>query len=160
MGPSSTTILTALTHTCTHVWTQGGGKKKRDPQAEWMDLIGAAAAEVAGGAAASPLVRNNLQRMADLGNVPRNEKKFKNFLGNSLRVRGGWGDGQGAPPCPAWPLIIGTNQLTNTLALVAFVYGTDQPAGRPGRALAVPAEAPRSCDRGQRRCHGRHCDWC
>ncbi len=50
-----------------------------------MELIGAAAAEV--GAAASPVVRSHLQRMADLGNVPRNEKKFKNFVGNSLRVR-------------------------------------------------------------------------
>lgn len=50
-----------------------------------MDLIAAAAAEVGNGASA--VVRNSLQRMSDLGNVPRNEKKFKNFLSNSLRVR-------------------------------------------------------------------------
>ena len=76
-----------------------------------MDLIGAAAAEVAGGAAASPLVRNNLQRMADLGNMPRNEKKFKNFLGNSLRVRPSSGtmvvvDERGTTP---WSYLTGLN---------------------------------------------------
>jgi hypothetical protein len=55
-----------------------------------MDLINELAAEVRGAAqdpSIRPLVRSSLPRMADMGNVPRNEKKFKNFLTNSLRVR-------------------------------------------------------------------------
>lgn len=54
-----------------------------------MDIISEAAAEVKGpnGKALSNIVRTWLPRMADMGNVPRNEKKFKNFLQNSLRVR-------------------------------------------------------------------------
>jgi len=66
----------------------GGGKgKKRNPQEEWMDMISAAAAEGVSVVGLSPSLRGQLPRMAELGNVPRNEKKFKNFLSNSLRVR-------------------------------------------------------------------------
>ena len=59
-----------------------------------MDLIATAAGEAgggngggaAGGGKLSPFLKAQLPRMADLGNVPRNEKKFKNFVSNSLRV--------------------------------------------------------------------------
>ena len=60
-----------------------------------MELIATAAGEAggngggggAGGGKLSPFLKAQLPRMADLGNVPRNEKKFKNFVSNSLRVR-------------------------------------------------------------------------
>jgi hypothetical protein len=55
-----------------------------------MDIIMEAASEARGASngSMSNLVKTYLPRMADMGNVPRNEKKFKNFLNNSLRVGG------------------------------------------------------------------------
>lgn len=65
-----------------------GGKKKRNPQEIWMDILSAAAEEAQGAGAAgmSALLRDLLPRMVDMGNVPRNEKKFRNYLKNSFRV--------------------------------------------------------------------------
>lgn len=50
-----------------------------------MDLINETAAEISS-SDANGLVKTYLPRMAETGNVPRNEKKFKNFISNSLRV--------------------------------------------------------------------------
>ena len=52
-----------------------------------MDTITEAADDINQGKGSySQTVKTNVPRMADMGNVPRNEKKFKNFLKNSLRV--------------------------------------------------------------------------
>mmetsp|Transcript_40551 Transcript_40551/g.53376 ORF Transcript_40551/g.53376 Transcript_40551/m.53376 type:complete len:315 (+) Transcript_40551:71-1015(+) len=54
---------------------------KVNPQEAWMDLIAQAANNPS-----PPGLQNHLQRMAELGNVPRARKKFDNFLKNSLRL--------------------------------------------------------------------------
>ncbi|KAG5190112.1 hypothetical protein JKP88DRAFT_299835 [Tribonema minus] len=59
-----------------------GKPVKKNPQDAWMDLV----TEAAASAATPPAVRAHLQRMADFGNVPRQEKKFRNFLQNSLKL--------------------------------------------------------------------------
>jgi cell growth-regulating nucleolar protein len=59
--------------------TKGG---KRDPQAEWTDLI-AAAANAPGTSAAH---KDLLGRLAGYANVPRKVKPFVNFAKNSLKL--------------------------------------------------------------------------
>ena len=103
-----------------------------------MDLIAAAATEVdaSGGGGFSPLVKGSLRRMTDLGNVPRNEKKFKNFLSNSLRVRGVvysclecfGAVGADVMP-PAWPAPQGGSRLTNNDS--AYPYTVSRQIHRP-----------------------------
>lgn len=65
---------------------KGGKGKKRNPQEEWMEMIASVACDNSETGGVSSILRRYLSRMAELGNVPRNEKKFKNFLNNSLRV--------------------------------------------------------------------------
>ena len=60
-----------------------GGKAKRNPQEEWMALI----LDEENHAGAHPQVRALLQRIRGYSNIPRVEKKFKNFLNNSIRLR-------------------------------------------------------------------------
>ncbi|CAM9170771.1 unnamed protein product [Chrysoparadoxa australica] len=55
---------------------------KRNPQQEWMNLIEESIDE------APSTVKAQLVRMAELGNVPRQEKKFRAFCANSLRLGG------------------------------------------------------------------------
>eukprot|EP00547_Thalassionema_nitzschioides_P003025 CAMPEP_0194206582 /NCGR_PEP_ID=MMETSP0156-20130528/5566_1 /TAXON_ID=33649 /ORGANISM="Thalassionema nitzschioides, Strain L26-B" /LENGTH=263 /DNA_ID=CAMNT_0038933133 /DNA_START=29 /DNA_END=820 /DNA_ORIENTATION=- len=57
-------------------------KQKRNPQEQWMDLIERGASE------APVNLRISIQRLTDLGNVPRKEKQFRNFAANSLNLRG------------------------------------------------------------------------
>ncbi|CAM9727927.1 unnamed protein product, partial [Phaeothamnion confervicola] len=57
---------------------------KQNPQDAWMELVADAAAAAA---SASPAIRAPLARMSELGNVPRQEKKFINFVKNSLNLR-------------------------------------------------------------------------
>mmetsp|Transcript_23493 Transcript_23493/g.33684 ORF Transcript_23493/g.33684 Transcript_23493/m.33684 type:complete len:205 (-) Transcript_23493:90-704(-) len=52
-----------------------------------MDLI-----ERSSQHASSPSMKNRLQTLATLGNVPRKEKQFRNFCGNSLNLRQGGGN--------------------------------------------------------------------
>jgi cell growth-regulating nucleolar protein len=58
-------------------------KTKLNPQDAWVVVV-ESAAERATEAPAS--IRNHLVRMGELGNVPRNRKKFDNFVKNSLRL--------------------------------------------------------------------------
>ena len=58
--------------------------KKRNPQELWMDVVEEAVAQAAD---APANLKSFLQAMDGLGNVPRNGKKFKNFVRNSLRMR-------------------------------------------------------------------------
>ena len=64
-----------------------GGKKgkvpKRNPQEMWMDLV----AEAAKDPSTPPKMREQLAHMAELGNVPKQQKKFFNFVKNSLKLR-------------------------------------------------------------------------
>jgi alkylhydroperoxidase/carboxymuconolactone decarboxylase family protein YurZ len=53
----------------------------------WMDLVSEAASDPCTPAK----LKEQLARMAELGNVPRQEKKFKNFVKNSLRL---WNDAE------------------------------------------------------------------
>jgi hypothetical protein len=53
----------------------------------WMDLVSEAASDPC----TPPKLKEQLARMAELGNVPRQEKKFKNFVKNSLRL---WNDAE------------------------------------------------------------------
>jgi cell growth-regulating nucleolar protein len=61
-----------------------GNKKnaKKNPQEAWTALI-AAAAESAPSA-----LKSYMQRLAELDNVPRKEKPFRNWAANSLNLRG------------------------------------------------------------------------
>eukprot|EP00752_Nemacystus_decipiens_P002331 g2204.t1 len=60
-------------------------QKNRGVNEIWADAIVLAASNASSGVAPKPLCAH-LVRMGDLGNVPRQEKKFKNFVKNSLRV--------------------------------------------------------------------------
>ncbi|TFJ86752.1 hypothetical protein NSK_001840 [Nannochloropsis salina CCMP1776] len=51
-----------------------------------MEMIASVACDNSETGGVSSILRRYLSRMAELGNVPRNEKKFKNFLNNSLRI--------------------------------------------------------------------------
>ena len=56
---------------------------KTNPQDAWMDLV----TEAAQNSSSAPAnIRSYLSRMADFGNVPRNPKKFCNFVKNSLKL--------------------------------------------------------------------------
>jgi cell growth-regulating nucleolar protein len=61
-----------------------GNKKnaKKNPQEAWTDLIAEAAKS-------APLaLKSYMQRLAELDNVPRKEKPFRNWAANSLNLRG------------------------------------------------------------------------
>ncbi|CAN0077752.1 unnamed protein product [Ectocarpus sp. 6 AP-2014] len=60
-------------------------QKNRGVNEIWADSVLLAASNASSGVAPKPLCAH-LVRMGDLGNVPRQEKKFKNFVKNSLRV--------------------------------------------------------------------------
>uniref|UniRef100_A0A7S4DDA0 Zinc finger C2H2 LYAR-type domain-containing protein n=1 Tax=Heterosigma akashiwo TaxID=2829 RepID=A0A7S4DDA0_HETAK len=55
---------------------------KQNPQEAWMELVVNSANQPAPAG-----LKSYLQRMADLGNVPRQRKKFGNFVKNSLALR-------------------------------------------------------------------------
>eukprot|EP00980_Cylindrotheca_fusiformis_P022312 scaffold9191_cov114-Cylindrotheca_fusiformis.AAC.7 len=56
--------------------------KKRNPQQEWMDIVESSAES-------APMhLKGYLETMAGLDNIPRKEKQFRNFTGNSLGLRG------------------------------------------------------------------------
>lgn len=58
--------------------------KKKNAQDAWSEVVEQCATDVA---SAPQDIRALLPRLAALDNVPRNEKKFKNFVGNSLNLR-------------------------------------------------------------------------
>jgi cell growth-regulating nucleolar protein len=60
----------------------GGKPGKRNPQQEWMNIVESCINTCPG-----PL-KNYLQTMSGLDNVPRQEKKFYNWAANSLNLRG------------------------------------------------------------------------
>mmetsp|Transcript_38355 Transcript_38355/g.43792 ORF Transcript_38355/g.43792 Transcript_38355/m.43792 type:complete len:258 (-) Transcript_38355:76-849(-) len=60
-------------------------KQKKNPQEVWMNLL----QQCTETADAPQSIRCSLQRLADMGNVPRKEKQFRNFVANSLNLRGG-----------------------------------------------------------------------
>lgn len=56
--------------------------KKRNPQEEWMDIV-------ASSISIAPFhLQSYLRTMSGLDNIPRKEKQFRNFTGNSLNLRG------------------------------------------------------------------------
>jgi cell growth-regulating nucleolar protein len=59
-----------------------GPKQKANPQDEWNDIIEAAVASPK----APPAMRHHLERIGALENIPRNPKKFANFVKNSVRI--------------------------------------------------------------------------
>jgi cell growth-regulating nucleolar protein len=61
-----------------------GNKKnaKKNPQEAWKDLITEASDS------APPALQAYMQRLAELDNVPRKEKPFRNWAANSLNLRG------------------------------------------------------------------------
>jgi hypothetical protein len=60
----------------------GGKKAKVTPQQAWMDLITSSVDS------APPNLRDFMQALTHLDNVPRKEKQFRNFASNSLNLRG------------------------------------------------------------------------
>jgi hypothetical protein len=60
----------------------GGKKAKVTPQQAWMDLITSSVES------APPNLRDFMQALTHLDNVPRKEKQFRNFASNSLNLRG------------------------------------------------------------------------
>ena len=64
----------------------GGKKKKRNPQEEWMDIVVSCIETCPGN------LKNYMQTMASLDNIPRKQKQFRNFTANSLRLKGSHGD--------------------------------------------------------------------
>lgn len=59
-------------------------KSKKNPQEIWTEVVEKAASDIS--SAPQPL-RQFLGNLTGYGNVPRNEKKFINFVKNSLNVR-------------------------------------------------------------------------
>ena len=59
------------------------GKTKVNPQEAWSSVCESAAERAS---EAPSNIRAHLVRMGELGNVPRNKKKFANFVRNSLRL--------------------------------------------------------------------------
>jgi cell growth-regulating nucleolar protein len=61
------------------------GKTKVNPQDSWMVVVGKA---VQFAEKAPPSIRTQIGRLSDLNasNIPRNQKKFVNFIKNSLRL--------------------------------------------------------------------------
>ena len=55
---------------------------KRNPQQEWMDIVGYCAST------SPPHLQSYMNTMAGLDNIPRKEKQFVNFTSNSLGLRG------------------------------------------------------------------------
>lgn len=56
---------------------------KQSPQEAWMSVVEEAARTAT---KAPPSIQSHLSRLCDFGNVPRNQKKFGNFVKNSLRI--------------------------------------------------------------------------
>lgn len=74
--------------------------KKRNPQEEWMDIVETCAES------APAHLKNYLQSMCELDNIPRKEKQFRNFTMNSLNLRG---RGEGIV-CEVWNLLKGERE--------------------------------------------------
>lgn len=66
------------------VYRGGKNQKKRSPQDEWQFVLDTANERSAG---APANVQPILPRLAEAGNVPRQYKKFLNWVGNSMRLR-------------------------------------------------------------------------
>jgi cell growth-regulating nucleolar protein len=62
--------------------SSSNNNKKRNPQQEWMDIVESCTTTAPGH------LRNYMQTMATLDNIPRKEKQFRNFTANSLNLRG------------------------------------------------------------------------
>ena len=62
---------------------KGGNKKKLNPQDAWVMVVEHAASHQDQAPAG---IKQYLGRLAELGNVPRNKKKFSNFVKNSLKM--------------------------------------------------------------------------
>lgn len=61
-----------------------GKAKKLSPQDLWVALV----EEAAGNSGKAPAaIQSYLKRLGELGNVPRNNKKFVNFVRNSLKIQ-------------------------------------------------------------------------
>ena len=61
-----------------------GKAKKLNPQDLWIALVEEAASDSGKAPAA---IQTYLKRLGELGNVPRNSKKFVNFVKNSLKIQ-------------------------------------------------------------------------
>jgi cell growth-regulating nucleolar protein len=61
---------------------KGPKTTKANPQDEWNAIIESAVASPT----APPALRNHLTRIGALDNIPRNQKKFANFVKNSVRI--------------------------------------------------------------------------
>lgn len=61
-----------------------GVGKKLSPQESWNNLIAAASTS----ASCPASIRSYVMQLAELDNVPRKEKQFRNFSSNSLKLRG------------------------------------------------------------------------
>lgn len=142
-------------------------RAKKDPQAEWLEMLGAAAAKPSRHAA-------TLRAATDFPNVPRKLKPFINFARNSLRVhseKGAHGCGAScaahdqaclprAEACVSTsspPARAGLADLTEVFNLIAAERPTAPPnaatlreerakkdgaaAAEPAAALLAPAEA-------------------
>ena len=88
---SHTSCLTESERYATKPWLSSNGNngksKKRTPQEEWMDVI-----QTCTETTSNTSLKQHLSTMLDLENIPRNEKKFRNFTSNSLKLRGGTGE--------------------------------------------------------------------
>ena len=60
-----------------------GPKAKVNPQDAWMELVMDAISDCS---KADASIQPHLKRLGDLTNIPRNQKKFINFIKNSLRL--------------------------------------------------------------------------
>jgi len=60
-----------------------GPKAKINPQDAWMELVMDAISDCSNAEAS---IQPHLKRLGDLTNIPRNQKKFSNFIKNSLRL--------------------------------------------------------------------------
>ena len=89
--PISTLFTLHLLHNNMYVYTiekyektlYKGPKVKANPQDIWMTLVMNA---VTNSSQAPHNIRSQLERLGSLTNIPRNEKKFNNFVKNSLKL--------------------------------------------------------------------------
>ena len=67
-----------------HLFKAPKAKTKKNPQEIWNEVVEAAASDASSAPAS---IRSYVGNLVNYGNVPRNEKKFGNFVRNSLNLR-------------------------------------------------------------------------
>lgn len=104
-------------------------KKKRSAQGDWQSLLATCAQLPNAPRELAP----HLPRLAELSNVPRNEKKFLNFMSNSMRIR----DAKLA--LRLWQFLTAERDLARAAHAHESTHTIDEAHALPGVRLVVQA---------------------